>query len=131
MRRSRQAMLLALAIVSFLPLQACSLFASSRQVVSITCSDAAADITVDGTFVGKGVAQPSLDRDRDHAVMARVGDRVGTATIGRSVSLVGMLDIVGGIFFLFPFLGLFGDGFWELDPQTIAIALPPAPAYSR
>jgi TRAP-type mannitol/chloroaromatic compound transport system permease small subunit len=40
------------------------------------------------------------------------------------MSTTAMLDIVGGIFFLFPFIGLFGPGAWDLDSTNVVIAVP-------
>ena len=60
--------------------------------------------------------------------MAKTSDnRAGTATIGTKISTTGVLDIVGGCFLLVPFLGLVAPGFWSLDTDQVAIAVPPPP----
>lgn len=113
-----------------LALPGCSLFTSSTQLVQVTTNEANAEITIDGSFVGKGSTSTSLQRDRDHVVMVRLDDRISTAVIGHEISALGILDLVGGFFLLFPFIGIAGDGFWDLDPQSIVIVLPPAPKAS-
>jgi TRAP-type mannitol/chloroaromatic compound transport system permease small subunit len=35
-----------------------------------------------------------------------------------------MLDIVGGLFFLLPFIGLLAPGAWDLDVTSIVIPVP-------
>ena len=112
-------------VLSVALFSSCSLFAPSTQAVTMTATDPAAEIFVDGNSVGRGSASVQLRRNQSHTVMARVGDRVGTASIGTTVSATGVLDIIGGIFFLFPFLGLAGPGFWSLDPNAVTIAVPP------
>lgn len=104
----------------------CSLFTSSVQSVIISPSDPAAEVLVNGVFAGQGTITLDLKRNRSHSVMARVGDRVGTAQVGYGISSTGVLDIVGGVLFLVPFLGALGPGFWELDATHIVVALPPA-----
>lgn len=105
-------------------LPGCSLFKSSQQQVTITASDPAAEILVDGSPVGIGTARVGLQRNETHAVMARAGNRVGTSFIGKTVSTTGILDIIGGCFFLVPFFGLIGPGFWDLDPRNVTVILP-------
>ena len=116
---------LVVAVASLSSTSGCSLFAGSTQAVHVTTNDPAAEITIDGGFVGKGAGTAVLARDRSHMVVARVGDRVGTTVIDRTISATGILDLIGGVFFLFPLLGLLGDGFWDLDPQSVFVPLPP------
>src|SRR5213594_2982876 len=80
---------------------------------------------VDGQYVGRGMGVTRVRRDEDHAVMARVGDRVGTASVGTKISGAGIADIVGCATILLPCFGLLGAGFWRLDPSNIAVSLPP------
>jgi hypothetical protein len=56
--------------------------------------------------------------------MAKIGDRVATYSIGTSISTTGVLDIVGGVLFLIPLIGVAGPGFWTLDPQNVTVVLP-------
>jgi len=106
-------------------LPGCSLFVGSMQPVTITSSDPLAEILVDGQYVGQGAVSTELRRNRSHAVMARVGDRVGTTTIETKISTLGILDLIGGVFFLIPFIGVAGPGFLELDPPNVNVVLPP------
>jgi hypothetical protein len=119
------------ALLAAIQVSSCSLFVSSMQPVAITASDPTAQIFVDGSPVGTGTVTQDLKRDRGHAFMAKTSDnRAGTATIGTKISTTGVLDIVGGFFLLVPFIGLVSPGFWSLDTDQVAIAIPPAPTNS-
>jgi len=52
-----------------------------------------------------------------------VNGRAGAAAINKKISGTGVLDIIGGCFFLVPFLGVLGAGFWELDPDSVTVYL--------
>jgi len=114
---------LALLTVALLA-QSCSLFVPSMTALSITASDPRADIYVDGAQVGRGTASTRVKRNESHSIMAKVGDRVGVANVGTSVSATGILDIVGGVFFLIPFIGIAGPGFYSLDSNHITVVVP-------
>ncbi len=115
-------------ILAAIQVSSCSLFVSSTEPVVINASDPSAQISVDGAPVGIGTVTQDLKRNRGHAVMAKTSDnRAGTATIGTKISTTGVLDIVGGCLILVPFLGVMSPGFWSLDTDQVAIAVPPAP----
>ena len=79
--------------------------------------------------MGSGTTTLELERNRTYAISARSGSSMGSASIGRRVSGTGVLDIVGGCFFLIPFVGCFTPGFWELDKTTVSVPVePPTPA---
>lgn len=75
---------------------------------------------------GTGAAQAEVARNRPHSVMARIGDRVSVRKVERVISTTGVLDIVGGIIFLLPFLGLLGPGFWDLEEDHVTVVVPKA-----
>jgi hypothetical protein len=106
----------------------CSLFASDRATLTVTATDPAAEIWIDGAMYGTGTVQAGVERNRSHTVMAKVGDRVGTRSVGRTISTTGVLDIIGGFFFLFPFLGILGDGFWDPEEEHVTVVVPHSPA---
>ena len=105
----------------------CSLFAGSRATITVTATDPAAQIWIDGAMYGTGTVQAVVARDESHTVIARVGDRVGVRSVGRTVSTTGILDIVGGILWLIPLLGLLGPGFWDPEEDHVTVVVPHAP----
>ena len=123
--RPQQVISLTLSVAICVHCTGCSLFVPSMQAVSISANDPAAEIHVDGQLRGKGTVAMQLKRNKSHTVLAKVDDRAASANIGTKISGTGVLDIVGGIFFLIPFLGVLGPGFWELDQDNIVLAIPP------
>ncbi len=103
----------------------CSFLVDPRQDVSIEASDPSARIFVDGREVGTGTAVVSLRRNESYAVRAQTEDgRTAGGRVRRGVSTIGIVDIVGGVLFLFPFLGALAPGFWELDPDYLYLNIP-------
>ncbi|MEQ9454762.1 MAG: hypothetical protein RLN76_09260 [Phycisphaeraceae bacterium] len=102
----------------------CSLFVSDMQMIEITASDPRAEIVVDNRVVGTGTASVELSKRSSHVVMAKLGDRVGTAQVRQTISTTGILDLVGGFIILVPFLGVLGGGFNKLDPESVVVPLP-------
>jgi hypothetical protein len=121
----RKTILLGLAAV--IPLAGgCSAFQPRTQRVTIVPSDPTAQVYLNNDPVGTGRTTIDLDRNKTYAISARRGSNMGTASIGRRVSGTGVLDIVGGCFFLVPFIGCFTPGFWELDKTIISVPVTPA-----
>ena len=104
----------------------CSLFAGDRAMLTVTASEPTAQIWINGAMVGTGTVQADVACNRNHEVMVKSGDRVATRTVHRNISTTGVLDVIGGIFLLFPFLGLLGPGFWEPEQEHIHVVLPEA-----
>ena len=110
---------LLLALMLLNPL-GCSLFVSSEQPVTIKSSDPSARIFVNGQEVGVGTAVVQLRRNRNHQIRAETADgRFDNKRIYREVSTTGILDVIGGVFFLVPFLGVLGPGFWSLGQDYL------------
>lgn len=119
-----QMVLITLICSSMVLTSSCSLFSSSTQHITIQPSNPHADIYVDGAPMGTGTISAPLKKKRSHTVMAKCGDSTGVAQIDRQISTTGVLDIVGGLLILIPFLGVFGPGFYELDPDHVVVAVP-------
>jgi len=104
----------------------CSLMQPSTQSVSVTATDNTAELSADGQVIGVGAATVNLARNKSHSFMAKTPDgRIAIASVGRSMSSTGILDIVGGFVFLVPFIGLLGPGAWDLDSTTVTLGVPP------
>ena len=112
--------------VSFPLCQGCSLFVGSTQSVTVSATVPEAEVYVDGQLMGRGPVTVELRRNRSHGFMAKVGERVGTVHTGTQISTTGILDIIGGFFFLIPFIGIAAPGFWSLDRDFVIVAVPAA-----
>lgn len=102
----------------------CSLAGSSTQSITIVPSHPNAQIFVDGNPSGTGVQSIELSRKRSHSVLAKCRNSAGSATIYRELSTTGVLDIVGGVLIILPFIGLFAPGAYALSPDTVSVAIP-------
>src|SRR5690606_34130580 len=125
-------LLLGLLAGLMLCLPGCSLFVSDTKDVTIRSNAPDATLFVNGREVGTGTAVVPLKRNKNHVIRAEAPDgRVATARIGRGISTTGVLDIVGGILFLFPFLGALSPGFWDLSQDYLYLDLPPVPGQEQ
>ena len=110
------------ACVTCMAVTSCSLFSSSRQNVRIETNDPDCVIKVDGMTVGHGeTAIANLKKNKSHIIVAQNGSKKGMAVVESELSTTGVLDIVGGILFLVPFIGFCSKGAWELDPDVVVV----------
>ena len=132
--RASRALVTAFLVPALAVVPACSIFVPSKQNLTVVPSDENAEVYVNGKHVGTGTTTVKVKRGADYSVMAKLGDRAATGKVGRKISGTGVADLIGGFIILFPFIGVFSSGFWELNPNQIAIALPPgasnSPSYS-
>lgn len=122
----RRRVLAAITAVAFVYSAGCSLLVGSSEKVFISATDPEAMIYVDGNFVGRGRVFAELVRNRDHAVLAKAGDRTGVAYVGTRISDAGVADIVGCALILIPCVGLGGHGFRSLTPSNVLVVVPPS-----
>ena len=117
----------ALAIVTamcVLTATACSLGASATQNIIIMPNHQGAQVSVDGAPIGKGTQTVQMRRKSDHTVTAQCGSSTGAAHVDRNISTTGMLDLIGGLLILVPFIGVVAPGFWDLSPRTVVVVVP-------
>ena len=107
---------------------ACSLASPSSQTITIVPSHPKAEVTVDGQNRGKGTMSVEMKKNKDHSVLARCGNSSGVASVYRNFSTTGLLDLIGGLLLLVPFIGLVSPGAWELSPSTVSVPVPDASA---
>ena len=119
-RLARLATTAALGAALLLGPAGCGLFVPSQQSVTITSNDPNARIVVNGEPVGTGDVVVKLNRRDRHVVQAYASDgSQDRRRIDKELSPVAILDIIGGVVFLVPFLGLLGPGTYNLDPDTV------------
>jgi len=101
-------------------LSGCSLLAPRTQTLTITSSPEGAEVLVDDTVVGRTPLECRVRRWRPVTVAIRKeGYRPASRTTTRSLSGVGIFDVVGGALVLFPFFGLLSGGAWEHSPNKV------------
>ncbi len=104
-----------------LSISSCSFFSPSTQHVTIESSNPAATIKVNGETVGQGKASIPLKKNKSYAISATAGQKKGFSYIESEISTTGILDIIGGCFWLVPFTGLISKGAWKLDKEYVYV----------
>jgi hypothetical protein len=104
----------------FSALSGCSLLASRSQTLMVSSSPSDAEVWVDEALVGRTPVEVRVERWRPVTVTLRKeGYRTVSRTTTRSLSGVGIFDVVGGSLVLLPYLGLLSGGAWEHSPSQI------------
>ncbi|MEW6741589.1 MAG: hypothetical protein AB1486_02425 [Planctomycetota bacterium] len=109
-------------------LPSCALSQPMEQQVTIT-TDRAAELFIGKKKIGETTSPDytttlMLARNESCTVMANDSSgATGRASIGTKLSALGILDIIGGCFFLIPFITLITGHAYELDPTRLKISL--------
>lgn len=106
----------------------CSAFQPKLQIVTINSYPHGAMINVDGNDVGNAPVTIQLQRNQRHTVLATLNGQAVTQRLNPHVSTTGILDIIGGVLFLVPAIGIATPGFWTVSDLTPTLILPSATA---
>ena len=113
-----------IALVPFLP--GCSLFGSSMQTIRIDSYPREAEVYVNDEHAGQ--TPLALQVHRGEEVLIKVmkdGYDMRFITTSRSLSTLGMLDVVGGAAIIIPLIGLLSPAAWRHQPPTCMFKLTP------
>lgn len=115
----------AIAVTMAVIVSGCSIFVPTTQVISINGEPAGAKIIVNG-MPYSGPCTVAVKRNRMVSILvSKKGYSPYTGTIGTSLNTFGILDVVGGVCFLFPFIGLIAPGAFSLDQDAFYYILTP------
>jgi hypothetical protein len=108
---------------------ACSLFGPHTQTITVSSEPAGAAVLLNGTRVGETPLRTQVPRREELLVEVRKsGYETAYRSASRTLSTLGILDVIGGAVILIPFLGLLSPAAWEQSPETFGINLEPATA---
>lgn len=96
----------------------CSMFKPKMQQVTIATVPTGALVTVDGKDVGRSPVTVPLQRNRSHSIAATLGSKIGSRDLNTRLATTGILDIVGGVLFLVPAIGLLTPGAFDLHSNV-------------
>ncbi len=103
----------------------CSFFAPSTQSVFINGVPADATVIVNGNTVKVPITL-DVPRNKNLTIIAhKPGFSVYKSTTGYSLSTIGTVDAIGCWLLLFPGVGLFAPGAWELTENSFYYVLTP------
>lgn len=98
----------------------CSVFQPARQDVTVTTTKPGATVKANGAIVGKSPVTFSARRNRDlYLIATKPGYQDSVMQIPRQTSGTFMWDMVGGVLFLIPFVGLLTPGAYELSATQV------------
>lgn len=114
------------AVLVLISFGGCSFFAPSMQMIQVQSSPPGAKVIAGGQPVGQTPIQFEAHRGDNLLIeVQKDGYQTQYRTTSRTLSGVGIVDIVGGFFLLLPFLGLISSGAWKHDPDKYGIILEP------
>ncbi|MBS0181785.1 MAG: PEGA domain-containing protein [Nitrospira sp.] len=112
-----------LALVTF---SGCSLFAPSKQTIQVTSTPEGAKVLAGGQSVGQTPVQFEAHRGDNLLIeVQKPGYQTQFRTTSRTLSSMGILDVVGGCILFLPLIGLLSSGAWKHDPDKYGIILEP------
>jgi hypothetical protein len=115
-----------------LQLMGCSFFASGRQPLTVSSSPGGAKVTINGERVGTTPVVYSISRAAEASILVeKEGYETQTRMTSKSLSGVGVVDVIGGCIILLPLLGLISDGAWKQEPANFSVALSKAEGKSE
>ena len=108
---------------------ACSFFGSNVQTITVSSDPAGAEVLLNGTRVGETPLRTQVPRREELLVEVRKpGYETAYRSASRTLSTLGILDVVAGSMILIPLLGLLSPAAWQQDPDIFGLYLEPAPA---
>lgn len=103
----------------------CSLFVSHNQTISINGQPANATVVVNGRLMTTPAVVKVPRNKGVNIVVTKDGYHSFMNYSGTTLSPWGILDIVGGVCFLVPFIGLAAPGAYELQQDNFYYMLTP------
>ncbi len=102
----------------------CSAFVPKTQAVTATCSEPDATIQIDGDEVYQGTAKFEARRNKPLSVACyKEGYYPAQKNISSSINWVGIADVIGTFVLIFPAVGVFLPGAWDLDETDINVKM--------
>ena len=116
----------AAAMLAIISLSGCSAFGPRMQTVTVSSEPMGANIIINGARAGQSPLRYQVQRSEDLLIEVRKpGYQTEYRHPHRTLSTLGILDVIGGSILLFPFFGLFSSAAWEHEPSTFGIILTP------
>ena len=110
--------------ISLFAICACSAFQPPRQSVTVGTTVPGATIKANGVSVGTSPITFNAKRNRTlNLVATKQGYGDSVMQIERQMSTTFMLDVIGGWFFLLPWIGLLTPGAYELESTQVEMPM--------
>jgi len=104
----------------------CSLFGPRTQTISVSTAPSGAEVYINGMNVGKSPLQYQARRSDDLMLEIRKPGYVSEyRNVNKTVSTLGIVDLIGGSVILVPFVGLLSSAAWKFEPASFGFVLEP------
>jgi hypothetical protein len=114
------------AVVALPYLSACSLFGPRMQTITVSSDPTGATVTANGVRLGNTPIRAQVQRSEDLLIEVRKpGYQTEFRTGDRTLSTLGILDVIGGWLLLVPFFGLLSSAAWKHEPDVYGIVMTP------
>jgi hypothetical protein len=96
------------------------------QTMTVSSDPTGARVFINGTNVGTTPLRHQVHRSEDVLVEVQApGYQRAYRSSHRTLSAIGIVDLIGGCIILVPFLGLLSPAAWRHEPATFGIVLDP------
>ena len=113
-------------VVAAISLTGCSLFGPRMQTLTISSDPTGAQVLINTDNVGNTPLRHQVHRGEDVLIEARAtGYQTGYRKTNRTLSTLGLVDLLAGCVFVVPFLGLLSSAAWQHEPDAFGITLDP------
>lgn len=111
-------------------LSACSLSGPRMQTITVSSDPEGAKVVVNTESVGTTPLRVQVRRGDDLLIeVKKPGYETAYRKSNRTLSGLGLVDLVGGVIILVPLIGLISPAAWEHEPSSFGVELDPeAPA---
>lgn len=117
-------LIMALAVCVMISTTGCSFFVSNSQSLNVMSEPSGAGVTINGNYIGATPVSTNINRHETAMVQVQLdGYRSASRMTDQRLSVTGVLDIIGGILFLIPLLGLLSDGAFKQEPESMLFNL--------
>ncbi len=118
--------MLPVSLLLVLAVSGCSFLGPRKQSITVTGQPADAMVVVNGQQMTAPVTMEVLRNKSVNIVVSKKGYGTFTSNTGYTLSPLGVLDVAGGFFFLFPLVGLLSPGAFELEQDHFYYVLSPS-----
>ncbi len=117
-------------LVATAHLSACSLSGPRMQTITVSSEPEGAKVRVNTESVGTTPLRVQVRRGEDLLIeLKKPGYETAYRKSTRTLSGLGLVDLVGGVIILIPLIGLISPAAWEHEPASFGVTLDPeAPA---
>jgi hypothetical protein len=96
------------------------------QTITVSSEPMGANVIVNGEHAGHTPLRYQVRRSEDLLIeIRRAGYQAEYRNGHRTLSTLGILDVIGGAIILVPFFGLLSAAAWEQEPSTFGVILTP------